>query len=140
MCKILGGELASIKSQGVHNWIVANLLKAKKDTWFGCNDKKKEGSFVSPDETTCDRDASFQNWFRGEPNDYRIGSAYKQGEDCGSIRFTEHRYGKWDDQPCAFEFGFPVSNMQVSKTMLPPLEIQQTARPSTKIIQISKDH
>jgi len=86
-CKKWGGQLGEINSKSDQKKVFKATGKTDKATWFGANDLKKEGKWVS----TSGKKMKYTNWGRGEPNDYR------KGEDCAAFWGKD---GKWNDWYC----------------------------------------
>lgn len=60
---LLGGTLASVRSQANNDWLAARL--SVQYVWIGLSDEAVEGSFVWDDATPL----AYTNWAPGEPDD-----------------------------------------------------------------------
>ena len=87
-CIALGGQLASITSQEVQNFL-DNNFKFEKHTWIGANDKDVEGTFKWVKGETW----LYKNWKSGEPNG-------GDSRDCTYIEKNKLNQGSWKDEAC----------------------------------------
>ncbi|XP_032592032.1 accessory gland protein Acp29AB-like [Drosophila grimshawi] len=87
-CHQLGAHLASIQNQKEYDAIIAKL-SPPKFYWIDVNDLSEEGEYISH---TTGNGAAFFNWYPTyNPNNYG------GNENCGSILYTDKRYGMNDD-------------------------------------------
>ena len=81
--KLKGGQLASIQSQGEHDFLATPSPK-NTGTWIGLNDVATEGTFVW---SSGEPFTGYTNWFAGQPDNF------SPGEDAVEIYL-----GQWNDQ------------------------------------------
>ena len=89
----MGGRLPIPKNQAA-NKAFANASSGMKvwGSWLGVTDTKTEGTWLDDEGDPL----TFENWRKGEPNDYG------KGEDCAVI----YDGGDWNDEPCTHDRRF----------------------------------
>mgnify|MGYP001800333001 CR=1 FL=1 len=88
----LGGSLVAINDAAEESWI-DSTFGTGESFWLGLSDRNTEGSFLWENGDT----SGYRNWAPGEPNDYRVGAAFANGED-----YTLKNWGgtnRWNDTP-----------------------------------------
>jgi len=94
-CKAQSATLATIRDSTEANWVTSNMGMTGS-TWFGLNDRSKEGTFrFSEDEK-----GEYVNFQPGEPN----GGG---GEDC--VVMVKSWGGKWADVGCSGSYNYACS-------------------------------
>ncbi|MEL6938468.1 MAG: DUF4347 domain-containing protein [Cyanobacteria bacterium J06598_1] len=88
----LGGTLVAINNAAEERWIEETFGKAES-FWIGLSDRLSEGTFVWENGDT----TAYRNWAPGEPNDYRIGADFIDGEDYTLKNWNGT--GLWNDVP-----------------------------------------
>jgi len=93
-CRSLGGHLASVTSQDIHDYIQQNE-KNPDFVWLGATDQDKEGAWKWTDCNPW----NFIKWGAGEPNNQKNEDA--DGEDCAILASNKtNGYKNWLDTQC----------------------------------------
>ncbi|XP_074537380.1 galactose-specific lectin nattectin-like [Halichoeres trimaculatus] len=95
-CTLLGGNLASIRSEAEYDFIRGVVLKAAgrhQESWVGGYDAAKEGVWLWSDGSQFE----FKRWAKGEPNNLR-------GEGCMEINLKGRDFV--NDAKCSQEQPF----------------------------------
>jgi glucose/arabinose dehydrogenase len=91
----LGGNLVTINDAAEETWL-KQTFGDSETLWIGLTDRAVEGNFqwVNGETTT------YRNWAPGEPNDYKFGGAFPDGEDYAGINFGAQK--QWNDFPDSY--------------------------------------
>ncbi|KAH8263445.1 hypothetical protein KR044_009201, partial [Drosophila immigrans] len=81
-CRVLGGQLVSIKNLSEMNAIISKL-EPGKNYWIDITDLAVEGEFRS---IQTGLKATYLNWHRDNPNNYR------NNEHCGELWFLDNKH------------------------------------------------
>jgi glucose/arabinose dehydrogenase len=94
----LGGNLVTINDAAEETWL-KQTFGDNENFWIGLTDRAVEGDFqwVNGEITT------YRNWAPGEPNDYKFGGEFPDGEDYVSINFGAQK--QWNDFPDSYYVG-----------------------------------
>ncbi|XP_072048927.1 uncharacterized protein [Amphiura filiformis] len=91
-CMTLGGQLASVQSQDVNEYLQAKAQEIGQDIWIGLEDlNAPDDTYAWIDGSGTLTDIYFTSWNSGEPNN-------AGNEDCATIRTDD---GLWNDLPCS---------------------------------------
>lgn len=88
----LGGHLVAINNAEEQGWL-DDTFGTSEGFWIGLSDRATEGTFVWENGDT----SAYRNWAPGEPNDYRVGAAFVNGEDYALKNWRGT--GQWNDTP-----------------------------------------
>ncbi|MEL7143002.1 MAG: DUF4347 domain-containing protein [Cyanobacteria bacterium J06573_11] len=88
----LGGSLVAINDAAEQAWLNSTFGTSER-LWIGLSDRTSEGTFTWENGDT----SAYRNWAPGEPNDYRKGVGFEQGEDYALKNWKGN--GLWNDVP-----------------------------------------
>jgi len=103
-CKTRGGHLAAVTSLEIHNFLLKEVDKDDRDTWFwiGGSDKEQEGNWEWVDGSVWD----FTIW-ADQPHQQQP----EGGVNHGCLQIYNHHYAQngWNDHRCDYYYPFICS-------------------------------
>ncbi|MGI0493000.1 malectin domain-containing carbohydrate-binding protein [Alkalinema pantanalense CENA528] len=104
-----GGNLVTINNATEEAWL-KQTFGANELFWIGLTDKKQENNFqwINGEVST------YRNWAPGEPNDYKFGGSFTEGEDFAVMNWQ----GQWNDLPNNY-FGIYRGIIEISDHPIP---------------------